>query len=214
MAGSGTGCDHVSALLLLILFLLFPASRDPQHWLQLFPDKGVEHLKLMGCGIDWRRSFITTDANPYYDSFIQWQFRKLKKMGKIVKDKRHTIFSVLDGQPCLDHDRAAGEGVLPQEYTLIKMEAVELTGRRQEHHTLWLPGQRLLSQYGHALWSIFHFSQCSYWHRIDMNYQYHSRHQFFTLHRTVLVALYPCLGCFRFSLQCLQHITYYLCVCI
>ncbi|CAD7704718.1 unnamed protein product [Ostreobium quekettii] len=104
-----------------------PKFRDPLHWLQLFPGKGVEHLKLMGCGIDWRRSFITTDANPYYDSFIQWQFRKLKKMGRIVKDKRHTIFSVLDGQPCLDHDRAAGEGVLPQEYTLIKMEAVELT---------------------------------------------------------------------------------------
>lgn len=28
----------------------------------------------MGCGIDWRRSFITTDMNPYYDSFVRWQF--------------------------------------------------------------------------------------------------------------------------------------------
>ena len=24
------------------------------------------------------RSFITTDVNPYYDSFVRWQFIKLK----------------------------------------------------------------------------------------------------------------------------------------
>eukprot|EP00960_Hanusia_phi_P035298 751614-Hanusia_phi.AAC.1 len=28
--------------------------------------------------VDWRRSFITTNVNPYYDSFIQWQFHKLR----------------------------------------------------------------------------------------------------------------------------------------
>ena len=31
-------------------------------------------------------------------------------------------------QPCADHDRASGEGVLPQEYTLIKMEVLPLPG--------------------------------------------------------------------------------------
>ncbi|KAF3841076.1 hypothetical protein F7725_006938 [Dissostichus mawsoni] len=30
-----------------------------------------------------------------------------------------------DGQPCMDHDRQTGEGVGPQEYTLIKMKIVE-----------------------------------------------------------------------------------------
>ncbi|KAI5341858.1 hypothetical protein L3X38_009733 [Prunus dulcis] len=49
---------------------------------------------------------------------------KLKEIGKIVKDKRYTIYSPLDGQPCADHDRATGEGVQPQEYTIIKMEEV------------------------------------------------------------------------------------------
>ena len=39
----------------------------------------------MGCGVDWRRSFITTDVNPYYDAFIRWQFNTLKKQGKVVK---------------------------------------------------------------------------------------------------------------------------------
>jgi leucyl-tRNA synthetase len=62
--------------------------------------------------------------NPYYDDFVKWQMRKLKKLGKIVKDMRYTIYSPLDGQPCADHDREIGEGVQPQEYVLIKMEVV------------------------------------------------------------------------------------------
>lgn len=33
------------------------------------------------------------------------------------------------GQPCADHDRASGEGAGPQEYTLIKMQALELPGK-------------------------------------------------------------------------------------
>ncbi|XP_026432480.1 leucine--tRNA ligase, cytoplasmic-like [Papaver somniferum] len=98
--------------------------QDPSHWLMHFPPLAKEDLKAFGLGCDWRRSFITTDMNPYYDSFVRWQIRKLKEMGKIVKDLRYAIYSPLDGQPCADHDRASGEGVLPQEYTLIKMEVV------------------------------------------------------------------------------------------
>ncbi len=75
--------------------------------------------------MDFRRSFITTDKNPYYDKFIQWQFNTLKKDNKVVFGKRPSIFSIEDGQMCADHDRREGEGVDPQEYTLIKMEVVE-----------------------------------------------------------------------------------------
>jgi leucyl-tRNA synthetase len=46
---------------------------------------------------DWRRSFITTARNPYYDSFISWQFHHLKENGKIKFGKRYAIFSELDG---------------------------------------------------------------------------------------------------------------------
>ncbi|XP_022841477.1 leucine--tRNA ligase, cytoplasmic-like isoform X1 [Olea europaea var. sylvestris] len=98
--------------------------KDPYHWLTFFPPLAVEDLKAFGLGCDWRRSFITTDMNPYFDSFVRWQMKKLKSMGKIVKDFRYTIYSPLDGQPCADHDRASGEGVIPQEYTLVKMEVV------------------------------------------------------------------------------------------
>ncbi|GAU23734.1 hypothetical protein TSUD_128380 [Trifolium subterraneum] len=98
--------------------------QDPQKWLTYFPPLAIEDLKAFGLGCDWRRSFITTDINPYFDSFVRWQMRKLKSSGKVVKDVRYTVFSPLDGQPCADHDRASGEGVQPQEYTIIKMEVV------------------------------------------------------------------------------------------
>lgn len=102
-----------------------PKFKDPLFWLTYFPPLAKQDLQAFGLGCDWRRSFITTDANPYYDSFVQWHMQTLKNQGKVVKDMRYAIYSPKDGQPCADHDRASGEGVQPQEYTLIKMEVVE-----------------------------------------------------------------------------------------
>ncbi|XP_011609365.2 leucine--tRNA ligase, cytoplasmic [Takifugu rubripes] len=96
-----------------------------EHWLEYFPPLAVKDLKQMGVKVDWRRSFITTDVNPFYDSFVRWQFITLKERRKIKFGKRYTIYSPKDGQPCMDHDRQTGEGVGPQEYTLIKMKIVE-----------------------------------------------------------------------------------------
>ena len=78
---------------------------DPYHWLKHFPPLAKNDLQGMGACVDWRRSFITTDENPFYDSFVKWQFRKLKERNKISFGKRHTVFSVRDNQPCADHDR-------------------------------------------------------------------------------------------------------------
>ncbi|KDQ54541.1 hypothetical protein JAAARDRAFT_38215 [Jaapia argillacea MUCL 33604] len=98
---------------------------EPQYWLTYFPPIAMRDNNRMGSRIDWRRSFITTDANPYYDSFVRWQVNKLYKMGKIKFGERYTIYSPKDGQPCMDHDRADGEGIGPQEYTAVKMEVVD-----------------------------------------------------------------------------------------
>lgn len=102
---------------------------DEDYWLKYFPPHCQADLKRVGLHVDWRRSFITTDRNPYYDSFVRWQFIRLKERGKIKFGKRYTIFSPKDGQPCMDHDRSSGEGVGPQEYTLIKMRVQELKGK-------------------------------------------------------------------------------------
>ncbi|KAF1817626.1 leucyl-tRNA synthetase [Eremomyces bilateralis CBS 781.70] len=98
---------------------------DPQHWLNHFPGYCKEHLINFGARIDWRRSFVTTDRNPYYDTFVRWQMNILKEAGKIKFGKRYTVYSPKDGQPCLDHDRSSGEGVTVQEYTAVKMKVLE-----------------------------------------------------------------------------------------
>ncbi|KAJ2081798.1 cytosolic leucyl tRNA synthetase [Coemansia sp. RSA 988] len=98
---------------------------DAEHWLKHYPPIAISDLKALGFKIDWRRAFLTTDHNPYYDSFAQWQFNRLRDMGKIKFGKRYTIWSAKDGQPCMDHDRQSGEGVGVQEYTCIKLEVLD-----------------------------------------------------------------------------------------
>ncbi|TIB36099.1 hypothetical protein E3P84_01047 [Wallemia ichthyophaga] len=98
---------------------------DPEFWLEYFPPIAQADCTALGTRIDWRRSFITTDINPYYDAFVRWQMNKLKALEKVKFGKRHTIYSIKDGQPCMDHDRSSGEGVGPQEYTGIKMQVLE-----------------------------------------------------------------------------------------
>lgn len=49
---------------------------------------------------------------------------------KVKFGKRANVYCVLDCQVCADHDRASGEGVGPQEYTLIKLRVLELKVRR------------------------------------------------------------------------------------
>ncbi|EKX38613.1 leucyl-tRNA synthetase, PPC-targeted [Guillardia theta CCMP2712] len=109
-----------------------PRFVDPVYWLQYFPPIAKQDLIEMGVKVDWRRSFITTNVNPYYDSFIQWQFHKLRKLEKVSFGKRYSIFSPIDNQICADHDRATGEGVGPQEYVLIKMEILTLPPALQQ----------------------------------------------------------------------------------
>lgn len=98
---------------------------EGRHWLDYFPPIAVSDCKSLGARIDWRRSFVTTDMNPFYDSFVRWQMNKLKALDKIKFGERYTIYSPKDGQPCMDHDRSEGEALGPQQYTGLKMEVVQ-----------------------------------------------------------------------------------------
>ncbi|ODQ82527.1 hypothetical protein BABINDRAFT_169801 [Babjeviella inositovora NRRL Y-12698] len=105
---------------------------DPTHWLYFFPPLCEKDVTSFGGRVDWRRSFITTDANPYYDSFVKWEITRLRECGKIKFGERYTIYSEKDGQACMDHDRSSGEGVTPQEYTGIKIKVTEFAPAAQE----------------------------------------------------------------------------------
>lgn len=121
-----------------------PQFADPLHWLQYFPPIGVDHMKRFGAGVDWRRTFITTEINPYYDAFIRWQFNVLREKGKVKFGKRNNVYSIVDGQVCADHDRSEGEGVGPQEYVLIKLKVLEPDHGQERHDKM----KAVLDKYG------------------------------------------------------------------
>lgn len=95
--------------------------KNPQKWLDTFPQLCKNTLQSFHANIDFTKSFITTDRNPYYDSFVRWQFNKLKELGYICFGKRYTIYDPKTNQPCLDHDRAVGEGILPVPVDYLKL---------------------------------------------------------------------------------------------
>ena len=93
-------------------------------------------MKRFGSGVDWRRCFITTAVNGYYDAFIRWQFNVLREKKVVLFGKRNNVYSIVDGQVCADHDRSEGEGVGPQEYVLIKLKILrsDVAELKQERH--------------------------------------------------------------------------------
>ena len=105
---------------------------DAHYWLKFFPPLCKDDLNNFGARIDWRRSFVTTDANPYYDAFVRWQMIRLKELNKIQYGVRYTIYSPKDGQPCMDHDRTEGEGIAPQDYTALKLGVKEWAPKAAE----------------------------------------------------------------------------------
>ncbi len=105
---------------------------DPEHWLHIFPQYCEADLRSVGARVDWRRSMVTTPANPHYDAFVRWQMNRLRGLNKIKFGKRYTVYSPKDGQACLDHDRSAGEGIATQEYVALKLKALEWSDKAKQ----------------------------------------------------------------------------------
>ncbi|MFH1439131.1 MAG: leucine--tRNA ligase [Candidatus Woesearchaeota archaeon] len=95
---------------------------DPKHWIDYFVPFAEKDYKSMGMSVDWRRSFVTTSLNPYYDKFIRWQFNKLKEKGYVIKGKFPVVWCDKCKNAVSDHSRSEGEGETAQEFTLLKFE--------------------------------------------------------------------------------------------
>jgi leucyl-tRNA synthetase len=93
---------------------------DPNYWADYFPDVSREVVRRFGIASDNSKSFITTEKNPYYDAFARWHFQKLFQTKRLVFGKRHSLYSITDGQPCLGHERSEGEDASPAKFSLIK----------------------------------------------------------------------------------------------
>ena len=94
---------------------------NPHIWVPYFSELAKTDLNDFHIFADFSRSFYTTITNPYYDSFIKWQFKYLLERGYVYKGTRNMIYSVRDSQPCADHDRQIGEGVKPFSVLTMKM---------------------------------------------------------------------------------------------
>jgi leucyl-tRNA synthetase len=92
---------------------------EPKYWGEFFSQSAKKTLDRFGYSYDHRRSFITTDANPYYDQFVKWQFHELYHKGSLRFGTRYDIFSVKDSQACLGHERSSGEDAVPLKKYII-----------------------------------------------------------------------------------------------
>merc|ERR1719408_894096 len=94
-SGGMTQCDILRGM--GIKEAEIPDFAVADYWLTYFPPYAKLDLARFGLACDWRRSFITTELNPYYDAFIRWQFRKLKAKDYVKFGKREAIYSIEQG---------------------------------------------------------------------------------------------------------------------
>jgi leucyl-tRNA synthetase len=94
---------------------------DPYYWVKYFPNLALDHIQKLGVMVDKRRSFVTTDINPFYDSFIKWQFNKLYEKGYLKFGTRNSIYSPTLDIQCQDHDRSKGESVQTSDFKICEI---------------------------------------------------------------------------------------------
>ncbi len=99
---------------------------DPAYMAKYYTDANREAVKRLGMAIDWRREFHTSSLNPSFSNFVTWQMLLLKQRGYVVKGTHPVVWCPKDQSPTGDHDRLEGEGVRPEEFTLMKFKLAEM----------------------------------------------------------------------------------------
>ncbi len=95
---------------------------EPENIAKYFAEKTQQDFIGMGYSIDWRRKFHT--AEPIYNKFVEWQFKKLYDKGVIKKGKYPITYSIEDGNPVGEDDIEDGDinKVSIMEFTAIKFQ--------------------------------------------------------------------------------------------
>ncbi|AGB04905.1 leucyl-tRNA synthetase [Aciduliprofundum sp. MAR08-339] len=93
---------------------------EPENIARYFAEKTQQDFIGMGYSIDWRRKFHT--AEPIYNKFVEWQFKKLYDKGVIKKGAYPITYSPVDGNPVGEDDIEDGDvnKVTIMEFTAIK----------------------------------------------------------------------------------------------
>ncbi|MBD3210321.1 leucine--tRNA ligase [Candidatus Micrarchaeota archaeon] len=93
----------------------------PEDLVRYFSDEIEKGMKEMGYSIDWRRKFYSYDEK--FNRFIQWQFRKLQKMGYLVKGEYPIAWCPEDQNPLSAHDTKGDIDPELEDVTVIKFRA-------------------------------------------------------------------------------------------
>jgi len=93
---------------------------DPINMATYYTNEGRAAAKRAGFSVDWRREFNT--VMPTYQKLIEWQYENLRALGYVTKGTHPVVWCPKCQSPTGDHDRQVGEGVTPEEYTLIKFK--------------------------------------------------------------------------------------------
>lgn len=120
-------CDMTNTQYEIMRMMEIPEQKienftDPKYWGRFFPHVAARTLKKFGIGFDETRSFTTTNENPFYDSFVKWQFTTLFKKQALRFGTRYCVYSTQDKQPCLGHERSLGEDAKPKKYWFVPYE--------------------------------------------------------------------------------------------
>ncbi|MCS4541160.1 MAG: leucine--tRNA ligase [Euryarchaeota archaeon] len=93
---------------------------DPFKLVDYFSKVSKQDIGSLGCSIDWRRVFTTTDLA--YQRFIQWQYNKLHQQGLVIKGTFRVKWCPSCKNPVGEHDLLTGETADIKDYVLIKFK--------------------------------------------------------------------------------------------
>ncbi len=95
---------------------------EPTVLVKYFSEEIEQGMREMGYGIDWRRKFYSFDKE--FNRFIQWQFRKLKELGYLVRGEYPIAWCPNDKQAVSAHDTKGDVDPEVEKVTAIKFNAV------------------------------------------------------------------------------------------
>ncbi|NYZ74446.1 leucine--tRNA ligase [Candidatus Micrarchaeota archaeon] len=91
---------------------------EPRTLVAYFSDEIEKAMKEIGYSIDWRRKFYSYDAK--FNLFIQWQFRKLKELGYLIKGEYPIAWCPADKNAVSAHDTRGDVDPEVEDVTVIK----------------------------------------------------------------------------------------------
>lgn len=93
---------------------------DPEYLASYYTNVSRQVIRDTGFSVDWRREFRTID--PAYKKFVEWQYLRLRDLGYVIQATHPVVWCPHDQSPTGDHDRMEGEGVSPEEFSLVKFQ--------------------------------------------------------------------------------------------